>query len=256
MSIRLAHYNRTRGDDGRKVITRAFHVDTEAEIEQCVDENYIVGGMQSTSDTASNWDPDTIEGGYRVEITYEGRDNTQYAPNVPERGRWSFRPSFEKEPMEKHPKIDVLVDYYDGEIDPESKRVTFPETFFRSANTTGPGKSNHWQGGNTGGSGNLEKNPLYGMDESGYLALTGVATCRYTTNSLSSATSRVGEIFERLPYSAPNDFNMEGRNWLKAPPVIEELGQTDGDASFSVEEVYMLSEKGGWPPTVYDFIDL
>lgn len=255
MAIRLAHYQRNVADDGRKSVTRAYHVDTEDEIDQCVVEFDVVGGMQAVTHSANNWDADTIEGGYRVEINYEGMSGT--GPNSPEKGKWSFLPSFEKEPIEKHPAIDQLVDYYDGSIDPETKRITFPEIYYASATGAGPSRSNHWKGtGSAGNSFDAQKNPLYGMDESGYLAFGGVANCRYTTNSVQSAMSRIGEVFERLPYSAPAGYEVEGRNWLKAPPRIEELGKTDGDANFSVEEVYMLSEKGGWPPAVYDFIDI
>jgi len=256
MSIRLATFNRDTSEDGRRRVTRAWHCDLESEIDGVVSDHRFYAGLSAITDRASNWDPDTIESGFRVEINYEGTDTTQYAPNVPERGRWSFRPSFEKEPMEKHPAIQRLIEFYDGEIDPETKRVSFPETFYRSDSGEAPGRSNHWQAGNTSGSSTLQENPLYGLSESGYLALTGIATVRYTTNGLSSALERLGEIYESLPYNAPGAFEIDGRNWLKAPPTIDELGKTDGEDSYAVEETYLLSERGGWPAAVYDFIDL
>jgi hypothetical protein len=208
-------------------------------------------------DTADNWDADTIEAGFRVEITYEGKSDVVNGPNAPERAKWSFRPSFEKEPIEKHPAFQTLKEFYQGQVDPETQRVTFPEVYWRGTNSAAPTRSNHWQAtNNNNGSAAPEANPLYGIDESGYLALTGTATCRYTTNSLSSALEKIGEILESLPYNAPSNFEMEGRDWLKAPPEIEELGTTEGGADYAVVETFLLSEKGGWPPTVYDYIDL
>lgn len=255
MAIRLATFTRDTSDDGKLRYVRSWHVDTEAEIEEVVAANRSYNGVGALTDHAENWDPDTIEGGFRVDITFEGQ--TLNGPNSPERGRWSFRPSFEKEPIEKHPAIQQLIEFYDGQVDPETQRVTFPEVYWRGRNAEGPSRSNHWQAtGNNNGAAAPEKNPLYGMDESGYLALTGTATVRYTTNAIASALERVGEVYESLPYNAPSAFEMDGRDWLKAPPAIEELGSGDDGPTYSVEETYLLSEKGGWPPTVYDFIEL
>jgi len=256
MSIRLATTRVSSDDTGRLRIQRSWHVDTEDEIFTVASENVSYRGISRSSYDSENWDADTIEGGYRVNITFEGID--QEGPTRSERDNalWNFQPAFEKEPIEKHPAIDQLIDFYDGQIDPETKRVTFPEVYWRGTNSQGPSQSNHWQAtGNNRGAANLEKNPLYGMDESGYLAMTGVATCRYNTTNPGQAMDGLGRVFERLPGNAP-DYEVTDRDWLKAPPSIDEIGDTDGRRWFAVEERYMLSEKGGWPETVYDFIDL
>ena len=256
MSVRLATTRVSTDDTGRIRIQRSWHVDTEDEIFDIVGTERSYRGLsRSPAYNAENWDADTITGGYRVDLTFEGVD-LDNGRNAPDDALWNFQPAFEKEPIEKHPAIDQLIDFYDGQIDPETKRVTVPEAYYRGANAQGPSQSNHWQAtGNNRGAANLEKNPLYGMDESGYLAMSGVATCRYNTTNPGQAMARIGQVFETLPYNAP-DYEVEDRNWLKAPPGIDELEPVEGQRWFAVEERFMLSEKGGWPETVYDFIDL
>jgi hypothetical protein len=67
----------------------------------------------------------------------------------------------------------------------------------------------------------------------------------------------VGTVYEDLPGNAP-DYGVDGdRNWLKAPPQIDEIAESeDGERWYDITHSFLLSEKGGWPEEIYEFIDV
>lgn len=257
MAVRLADYSRDRDDTGRLTITRSWHVDTEEEIDQVVADNPTYNGLGLKDDHAETWDPDTIEGGFRVDLRYEGVDSENGRID-PEDAKWNFDPAFEKEPVEKHHSVSYLIENYDGKEDPKTGRVTFPRLISRQkALSEGAefSRSAHWY--EPGGESSEEvDNPLYGLNESGYIVMLGSASCRYNTTDPSQAQRGVGRLFDELPYNAPDYGIEDDRNWLKAPAQVEELEPVDGERWFAVTEIYLLSEIGGWPPAVYKLIEV
>ena len=169
-----------------------------------------------------------------------------------ELAKWSFRPSFEKEPMEKHKDITELIKDWGGEEDPKTHRVVFPRILKEL-----PRDDRRGLLGKTKKDGEEIVNPLYGMNESGFLVMAGTATARYSTRNVSTACQGIGQIFKHLPSNAPDYGIPDDYDWLKAPPSIEEVARTEeGVRWHDIEHMFLLSPEGGWPPAVYEFIEL
>lgn len=256
MAIKLANHQYSRDPQtGRVKIVRSWHVDTEDEIEDAP-EAFVMGYAFTGELNASNWDPQDVSQGYQVDAHYEGLADKD--PRGVEAAKWSFRPAFEKEPIEKHPRIQYLIDNYGGEEDPETHRVVFKRTLSRETSREAITAAGLF-GASFGTQTSTEErpNPLYGLDESGWLSMSGYAVAKFVTDDPAQLDG-VGEIVESLPGNAP-DFGVgEGRDWIKAPPVIDEIPRADETARrlFDVELHFLLSPKGGWPAAVYKFIDV
>ena len=256
MAIRLASTSVRGTREGSRTIVKSFHVDTEDEIFQAVVDNATYRGFRATGDfDASNWEDDTIEAGFEVNIAYGTIDpekdggNDEYGGTV---AKWDFDPSFEKEPIEKHPQIEAIVEKYAGEEDPDSGRIIFKRKLPANANRD---DRRGFQGSQN--TRDDETNPAYGFSESGYIVMSGMATARYITQNTSSALNAVGRVFENLPSNAPDYGIEDDRNWLKAPPQINEIAETeDGERWYEITHSFLLSEKGGWPDVIYEFIDV
>lgn len=255
MAIRLADYQRDSDDTGRLVIMRSYHVDTEAEIDQVVLENATYNGLsRSPSYHSENIDPDTIEGGFRVDLSFEGVDKIA-GRNSPEKAKWNYAPGFEKEPIEKFQGIDFLVENYAGKEDPKTGRISFDRQIEKSkVDEFVTSRSGHWYGGQRESS-EMVTNPAFGLSESGFLVMLGTVTCRYNTNDSSGLQKGVGRVFQELPYNAPDYGIEDDRNFIKAPTQVDELEPVDGERWFSVEETYLVSAEGGWKPIIYRFIN-
>lgn len=255
--IRLAR-TRVRGSrDGGEQWERSWHVDTEAEILDCVRANRVYNGFEATGDwEADNWEPDTTEAGYLVTIRYGAVTEDVNGPEGGEYGGevaiWDFEPGFEKKPVEAHPLVTWLIDNYGGTEDPSTGRVTFSRTLPELPREDARallGRSYRDASGEI-------RNPLYGLNESGYLALGGVATARYKTTDIESVMNDVGRVFTRLPANAPV-YEVGDRNWLKAPPRVAEIAREEnGRRWYEVVHQFLLSDLGGWPPGVYNLIEI
>lgn len=251
----------TRGggnaQDGAKIVKR-WHVDTEDEVFQVLAENPVYRGMLSTGE----WDfqtlePDTIEAGFEVSIIYgsiemhgpEG-DGQEYGG---EAAKWDFEPAFQSTAPEKHPDIDELIANYGGEEDPQTHRV-----YFRRILTELPREDSRGLLGkvNKDSEGNI-KNPLYGLNESGYITMSGIATAKYLTSDLSTAMIAVGRVFKNLPGNAPDYGIDDDRNWIKMPPRMSEVAREEGGTRwYEIMHQFMMSDIGGFPPGVYKFIEV
>ena len=256
MSTRLAQQRYSRDPQtGRVRIVRSYHVDTEDEIESAPDAT-AMGYLFTGELEASNWDAEDVTQGFQVDATYEGL-SLGYPDGV-ESAVWSFRPGFEKEPIEKHQHIAFLIDNYGGQEDPETHRVTFARTLSRETSQQTIGAAGQWGFSYETTAGTEERpNPLYGLDESGWLSMSGVAVCKFVARD-ASHLGGIGELIEALPGNAPDFGINDERNWIKAPPQIDEIpqGPEATDRLFDVELQFLLSPKGGWPPAVYQFIEV
>lgn len=255
--IRLADYQMSGSPESGTKITRFWHVDSEAEIGECITQNQSYNGFISLREpTARAWSPDTIEAGFEVSITF-GTIDTTFPDDDQEyggdRAKWGFEPSFQQTAIEKHPEINFLIDNYGGEEDPQTHRVTF-KRFLPELPREGArgllGKNYKDDKGNI-------KNPAYGFNESGFITLGGVAQAAYTTAHLSTAMRGVGKVFRQLPGNAPDYGVEDDRNWIKMPPSINEVArEEDGRRWYEMRHQFMLSDVGGWPPGVYKFIEV
>lgn len=270
MAIRLAKRSGSGTTEDGDSVTLNFWVDTEDEVYQVRDSETEYRGLPRKS-----WDWQTVSdkslcAGFEVSLTFEGHDVEEEEDEEDEEEEWtlddavwSFRPAFEKEPIEKHPQIRELIDTYEGIVDEKTKRVSFPRTLKE--------KPKNERRGLVGEKGEDDEllNPLYGFSESGFLSFSGVATATYQTGRPNDALLNIGGVFKTLPANAP-DFGIPSNyNWLKMPPTITEtealtrtregifIGRREIEARiYDVEHQFMLSPKGGWQPAVYEFIDI
>lgn len=174
---------------------------------------------------------------FLVQVDYEGASSDGIAP---EDDNSEFDESFREEPIETHPDIKGLIKYYGGEVDPVSKRVTFAMDLPKTAS-----------GGN-GLGGALKpqqdgKNPLYGL--STYLVLSAVFRRQYLKKTLPvSLFSSIGRVVKSLPGGFPTP---SGHDWLIRPPKVSKRG-----SCYEVTEEWVMSPPGGWPPQVYQLMQL
>jgi len=257
--IRLADMQMSGTREAGSKITRYWHVETEEEIFECLLTNAVYRGMQTTGEhSVRAWDPDTIDAGFEVAITYgsvegygpERDENDEYGGTI---AKWDFEPAFQQTAPEKHPDINELIANYGGEEDPQTHRVTF-----RRLLTELPRDDSRGLLGKAAKDSNGQiLNPLYGFNESGYITMSGIATASFLTSNISTAMMGVGRVFPRLPGNAP-DYNVDDeRNWIKMPPRINEAARDEGGLRYyNLVHQFMLSDIGGFPPGVYKFIEI
>jgi hypothetical protein len=178
-----------------------------------------------------NRDWTDIEGaGFEVLIDYEGleegRDEGEF--------EYDFDPSFSEEPIETHPLISALVSRYDGQVDPQTKKVTFGPTMEDKS------------GGLSGGAGTEKRNPLAGLTT--YISLRSVFRTTYSTRDLPGSIFKdIGTIKSSLPKQFPTP---QGRDWLVMPPKVTQRGN-----AYQITEELMMSPPGGWPKNIYKLIE-
>jgi hypothetical protein len=180
-----------------------------------------VGGVFRTS-----WEFEGVNGNGK-DVTFKVRGTS------PDFG---FEPGFAQLPIQQHPKIEHLLDTYNGQ--PIDAEIFWP---LRIASNASGGA-----GVGLGGSGSGKEivNPMFGRDS--YFGFQGgTYWYRYVARSESEIPDIIGKLFSggALPGNAPRHGN---RNWLCAGtphlrrgPVVE------------VTELYWLSEEGGWPKAIY-----
>lgn len=260
MATRLANLDINQEKTGKVTIIKSWHVDTPAEVFSVIEATYL-GYYRTGEVRARNWDANDLGQGLQVDVTFSGfnGEDTSFDQAV-EDAVWRLTPTFAREPMEKHPRILELARDFAGEEDPDTGRIRFPRLL--PDNTPGADAFRGLLGDGLIGTAfdiadeELRKNPLYGMDESGWLSLQGQASRRYLTTDVSQVMRGIGQILAELPSGAP-EFELEGdRNWLKMPPDVEEVVRENaGRRVYQVDEGYLLSPIGGWPEAVYEFIE-
>lgn len=261
--IQLADTSGSGSSGGGSKITKVWYVDTEDEVFVCLAENPTYRGFLRLP---GEWDfrtrdPNTIEAGFEVAITYgfvdPEDDDVSDEEYGADKAKWGFDPAFQQTAIEKNPEINVLIEDYGGFEDPQTHRVTF-RRILQKSNEQGPlrdrrgllGKNSQDSEGNT-------LNPLFGFNESGYISMSGIATARYLTSDVSRTLVGVGTVFQELPGSAPDLGLGDDRNWLKMPAsVAESAREENGKIWYEVVDQFMLSEKGGWPEAVYKLIEI
>lgn len=257
--IRLARLRMQGSRESGQIWERSWHVDSEDEIDDCLRANWSYRGFRAMGEyDVDNWEPDDASAGFIVTIRYGRVVEDMHGPEGGEYGGdealWSLDAGFERKAIESHPKINELIQDYGGEEDPTTHRVTFR----RILQDAGPMRDRR---GLLGQAERTEegdwKNPLYGIQESGYLVMGGAALCRYKTADVSDLMQDVGKVFKTLPGAAP-DFGVgDDRDWIKMPPVASPVAEEEnGRRWYEVEHRFMLSDIGGWPPGVYEFIEV
>lgn len=243
------------GNDDEDGIIKSWFCDTEAEVYATIVAERFYNGWKQKSYNFQTRTPETLEDGFQLDIRFVGKVESaddEAANDDLDNAIWDFRPAFEKEPIESHWDIDNLVAIYNGTVDPKTKRVYFsPKVSAAAALFDTRGLL-----GAVREPGDLP-NPLYGISESGWISMSGLATARITTTDTSEMLAGLGEVISDLPGNAPDYGVPEDRDWLKAPPEANEIGvREDGTRLHQITYNYMLSPKGGWPPGVYEFIEV
>lgn len=206
-----------------------WFVRTEDELESVGASEY--RGIPLTSRQAANWEPDSNEFGFQVDLTYE------YDPNQPDEDgeTWSFKSSFAEKSVESHPEIQKIIKEYGGVVDPDGK-ITWPPDDPKNTDTSKrrPGLS-----AGIAARAVTDKNPLFG--ETSRLMFFTVATRKYYSQTLSRAFKGVGKIFKNLPGDGPSiDFD-EDQDWVKTAPSVD----AHPEYGWAITEEYWLSDAGG-----------
>lgn len=123
---------------------------------------------------------------------------------------YEWSPTFEQTDIAKHPRIDFLLDTYDGQID-DAGNVIWP----KELNSAGDGGLDQNRQENSDST-----NPMYGVTE--FLSLGGVWSQTALEGSLpDDVFSSIGTIALSVPGGLPTP---ENRFWLTMPPIVVEHG--------------------------------
>lgn len=217
----------------KRYVVRWFAA-TEDELESVGAESY--RGIKLTSRQAANWEPDSNEFGYQVDLTYE------YDPNEPEEDgeSWSIKGSFTEKTIESHPWVKRLIQQFGGVVDADGKiqwAVDPPKD--AEGNSVPPGLSQGFKASLA------RKNPLFG--ENSRLVFFAVATRKYYSKTLTSVYKNIGHVFETLPGKGPAFDPGEGKNWVKTAPSVD----SHPELGWAVTEEYWLSDVGGHTQGIY-----
>jgi hypothetical protein len=172
------------------------------------------------------------DGNYLVTATYEGEnDETSQRsgggggspdrPGEAEGKIYEWSPSFEQTDIAKHPRIEFLLDKYQGVVDEGTGSVSFPKTLSKPEE-------------GLGGSDNAEgtTNPMFGVTE--FLSLGGTWSEQSLEKTIPDEIfTSIGKLFLRVPGGLPTP---DQRFWLQLPPVVVQHGDR-----WKVTQRWMLS---------------
>ncbi len=235
MAHKIATISGGRDENGIITITQPWWCDT---LEEC----FTVGGpsplgLAEKSRSFGVWDPDSINGGFQVGITYEGLDT-----EFPEKDSETFDldDEFSEQPIEKFHDLEMLQEKYGAEmqdIDGE-KKLIFPPSMpsGQSSGGGGFGKGEEASG---------EKNKLFGQKTFPQYESVWVHT--YSRKSMPrDLLSRVGRVVTKPPGNPPTP---KDRDWFIMAPVVQVF---KGQRGVRIVDKYKLSPPGGWPKGIGD----
>jgi hypothetical protein len=164
------------------------------------------------------------DGNYIVTATYEGENNQvaeQSSTSAEREGKiYEWSPSFEQTDIANHPRIDFLLDKYQGVVDEGTGAVSFPKNLTQAED--GLAGSNNPEG----------VNPMFGVTE--FLSLGGTWSEQSLENDIPDAVfTSIGKVVSEVPGRLPTP---QGRFWLTLPPVVVQHGN-----KWRVTRRFMLS---------------
>ncbi len=188
--------------------------------------------------------------GFIVTVTYKGHlDGQEPDANSDDvfSEKWGMDFDYSEEPLETHPRIQEIVKKYGGlKIAAPNKGYDFP-----LAMPAGTKRTASLSARTLNSSGEVEKNPVYGMTT--YPLLQAVVTRSFSCKKLPAEIVRnAGKSTVKIP-GAPSDFDdltPSDRNWMQMAPKITPEG-----AIWRVDQSWKLSPPGGWVEIVHDVID-
>jgi hypothetical protein len=165
------------------------------------------------------------DGNYIVTATYEGesdevaeQSSSTSAERIGKIYEWS--PSFEQTDIANHPRIDFLLDKYQGVVDEGTGAVSFPKNLTQV------------EGGLAGSENPEGVNPMFGVTE--FLSLGGTWSEQSLESDIPDAVfTSIGKVVSEVPGRLPTP---EGRFWLTLPPVVVQHGD-----KWRVTRRFMLS---------------
>jgi hypothetical protein len=230
LSQRLAGLTSRKEKNGSTVITAKFFV---------ADYSLALGsGTPDSIDglkrTAISCEQEEHGQGYVVTATYEGAtgdDGTSASyDEATSKPIYEWSPSFEQVDILTHPKIDKLLEKYNGIVDRSNGTVQWPEKLYNTSdNKSIFGSNNYSQSRNI-------DNPMLGVRE--YLSLGGIWSKRSIKKQIpSNLFSDVGKIIDNPPDPSSGNFPSPGnRFWLTMPPALSSRGD-----DWEITERWMLS---------------
>jgi hypothetical protein len=158
------------------------------------------------------------DGNYVVTATYEGESGETAAAaaggsggstSADREGRiYEWSPSFEQTDIANHPRIDFLIDKYQGVVDEGTGSVSFPKNLTQTEGGLGGAE-------NPGG-----VSPMFGVTE--FLSLGGTwSEQSLKSNIPDEVFTSIGKVAPDVPGGLPTP---EGRFWLTLPPVVVQHG--------------------------------
>lgn len=203
-------------------------------LEECasVARGRLVDGLPEDS---RSWQPG--EGAvFIVTVNYCGKEVPSTRPEESE-VQAAIDTSWEEEPIEMHPKINEIIEKYAGDVDPETKTVTFSR-FYVPGRDGGRGLP-----GNEANASTQERNPFFGVFK--YKKLSVIYTRTYAISDIpNNLLRRVGKVVANPPGSPPE---LTGRTkWLVLPVRANRRGNV-----VEVTESYQLLDEQV-PDLMYD----
>jgi hypothetical protein len=214
---------------GKYVVRKRFLVSNESDLTK------VPPPPQGMLATAINW---TYLGGGAFEQTvdYEhykaSTDSEVVQAFQGVEGRFELDLQDEMAPIEKHPEIRQLIETYQGKVDYETGKVTFPITYTPVAS-----------GGLSAGGGGEKTNPMAGLRY--YTKVSGIFRHTQQTEQIpANIWSNVGKKVTKLPANFPNPApftNKKGERveyyWIVLSPQIYRRGN-----AYEIVRSYRLSD--------------
>lgn len=220
----------TKDPQGIQTVAASYFVPTLREAMSWVPEELISSLsplVLRRQESQQEWGNDKLiaqgkDGAHKVTFIFEGISN----PSDAEMGaEYTGDGKVNPEPIGSHPDLRFLIEKYEGEVDPQNQKLTFPTELSGSGSSFGTSGSNPvgtnfsffnapYVSPSEGISGSI-KNPMYGVTKYWAAALTW--KCTYATLKVSpDVTRRVGKIDQPRP--APDGYLPtipDSHAWLK-----------------------------------------
>lgn len=222
-----------------------YHAETRAECYKVGDKTFMGMPEIGRDIQAQNMGSDGAP--FVVTVQYQGYSNEDGGSPETEKDteNWSCDFDFSEEPLQSHPNWENIKKTYGGVVDDQGD-VTFPPKLPNgsSAAKSGLGAANIIT--------SSDRNPLYGQKT--YLKLRARVSRSWSSRTLpKELLLNVGRIVNEIPDAptALTELDIGGRDWLSTPPKIKQNGDVWG-----LTQEWLLSDFGGWPEEVYDFMQI
>jgi hypothetical protein len=209
-------------------ITRVFMVDTIEEADTVAPEGSLYGIPEDEREAQQE---NEGKGRFKVTITYRGAKDDTPA----NKERWSGKIVVREEPIESCPIFEELKAKYQGRINPQTKRVEWPETITARS-------------GNLGSAGVKQRNPMFGAKT--YPVQEGEVQHSYIRKKFpGDFYNKLGKVLKRLPGGSGIP-TPTGYVWVTMTPEFEGMGPD----AWSLKDNYRLTKEDSFTAIIHSLI--